>query len=209
MAKKFQSEQEVFWAGSFGDEYTIRNNTKELLLSKKTLLNNALKSSSKLESVIEFGANVGLNLIAVKDLIPGVAATAVEINSSAISKLKMIDDVKVIHGSILESNKIEMYDLAMVIGVLIHIAPKYLPLAYENIYRATRRYILIGEYYSRQPEEVSYRGYKNRLFKRDFAGEMLDKYTDLRLVDYGFFYHKDESSNLDDITWFLMEKADI
>ena len=72
MAKKFQSEQEVFWAGSFGDEYTIRNDTKELLLSKKTLLNNALKSSSKLESVIEFGANVGLNLIAVKDLIPGL-----------------------------------------------------------------------------------------------------------------------------------------
>ena len=97
----------------------------------------------------------------------------------------------------------------MVIGVLIHIAPEYLPLAYENIYRATRRYILIGEYYSRQPEEVSYRGYKNKLFKRDFAGEMLDKYTDLRLVDYGFFYHKDESSKLDDITWFLMEKADI
>ena len=172
-------------------------------------MNRALKSSSKLESVIEFGANVGLNLIAVKDLIPGVAATAVEINSSAISKLKMIDDVKVIHGSILESNKIEMYDLAMVIGVLIHIAPKYLPLAYENIYRATRRYILIGEYYSRQPEEVSYRGYKNKLFKRDFAGEMLDKYTDLRLLDYGFFYHKDESTKLDDITWFLMEKADI
>ena len=155
MAKKFQSEQEVFWAGSFGDEYTIRNDTKELLLARKTLLNRALKSSGKLESVIEFGANVGLNLIAVKDLIPGVAATAVEINSSAISKLKMIDDVKVIHGSILESNKIEMYDLAMVIGVLIHIAPKYLSLAYENIYKATRRYILIGEYYSRQPEEVS------------------------------------------------------
>ena len=43
----------------------------------------------------------------------------------------------------------------------------------------------------------------------DFAGEMLDKYTNLRLVDYGFFYHKDESSNLDDITWFLIEKADI
>ena len=116
MAKKFQSEQEVFWAGGFGDEYTIRNDTKELLLSRKTLLNRALKSSSKLESVIEFGANVGLNLIAVKDLIPGVAATAIEINSSAISKLKMIDDVKVIHGSILESKKIEMYDLAMVIG---------------------------------------------------------------------------------------------
>ena len=95
----------------------------------------------------------------------------------------------------------------MIIGVLIHIDPKYLPVVYENIYKSTRRYILIGEYYSRQPEEVLYRGHKKKLFKRDFAGEMLDQYLDLRLVDYGFFYHKDQSTNLDDITWFLLEKA--
>ena len=165
MSKQYQSEQEAFWAGNFGDEYTDRSNTPELLLSREKLLSRALKSSGNFESVIEFGANVGMNLVAIKNLFPEVAAAAIEINSSAILELKTIKGIKVIHGSILESNKIEMYDLAMVIGVLIHIAPKYLPLAYENIYRATRRYILIGEYYSRQPEEVSYRGYKNKLFK--------------------------------------------
>ena len=207
MSKQYQSEQEAFWAGNFGDEYTDRSNTTELLLSREKLLSRALISSGYFESVIEFGANVGMNLVAIKNLFPEVAAAAIEINSSAILKLKTIKGIKVIHGSILESFEAESYDLAMIIGVLIHIDPKYLPVVYENIYKSTRRYILIGEYYSRQPEEVLYRGHKNKLFKRDFAGEMLDQYLDLRLVDYGFFYHKDQSTYLDDITWFLLEKA--
>ena len=38
---------------------------------------------------------------------------------------------------------------------------------------------------------MPYRGHTARLFKRDFAGEMLDRFSDLRLVDYGFRYHRD------------------
>ena len=41
----------------------------------------------------------------------------------------------------------------------------------------------------------------------NFAGEMLDRFRDLRLVDYGFVYHRDVNFPQDDITWFLMEKA--
>ena len=41
-----------------------------------------------------------------------------------------------------------------------------------------------------------------RLFKRDFAGEMLDRFSDLRLVDYGFRYHRDPAHPADDLTWF-------
>jgi len=44
-------------------------------------------------------------------------------------------------------------------------------------------------------------------FKRDFAGEMLDRYRDLKLVDYGFAYHRDPAFSHDDITWFLLEKV--
>jgi spore coat polysaccharide biosynthesis protein SpsF len=44
------------------------------------------------------------------------------------------------------------------------------------------------------------------LFKRDFAGEMMDRYPDLKLLDYGFVYHRDPAFPDDDITWFLMEK---
>ena len=62
------------------------------------------------------------------------------------------------------------------------------------------------EYYNPTPVEVTYRGNTGKLFKRDFAGELLDKYSDLELVDYGFIYHRDNCFPQDDITWFLMEK---
>ena len=35
---------------------------------------------------------------------------------------------------------------------------------------------------------------------------MLDRFSDLRLVDYGFRYHRDPAHPADDLTWFLMEK---
>jgi spore coat polysaccharide biosynthesis protein SpsF len=53
--------------------------------------------------------------------------------------------------------------------------------------------------------EIDYRGHSGKLFKRDFAGEMLDRFPDLKLVSYGFCYHRDEFPQ-DDSTWFLMEK---
>ena len=40
---------------------------------------------------------------------------------------------------------------------------------------------------------------------RDFAGEMLEKYQDLKLLKYGFSYFRDDPMQ-DDITWFLLEK---
>lgn len=65
------------------------------------------------------------------------------------------------------------------------------------------------EYYSPAPVEVRYRGHDKKLFKRDFAGELLDRYTDLRLVDYGFVYHRDPNFAGDDLTWFMMQKTDV
>jgi spore coat polysaccharide biosynthesis protein SpsF len=54
--------------------------------------------------------------------------------------------------------------------------------------------------------EIPYRGHSGKLFKRDFAGEILDAYSDLNLIDYGFAYHRDNYFKQDDITWFLLEK---
>ena len=72
--------------------------------------------------------------------------------------------------------------------------------------KASNRYILIGEYYNPTPVTINYRGHDDRLFKRDFAGEMLDKHRNLKLVDYGFLYHRDNYFDQDDINWFLLEK---
>ena len=52
-------------------------------------------------------------------------------------------------------------------------------------------FIGLVEYYNPTPVEVEYRGHVQKLFKRDFAGEMLDRFPDLTLVHYGFAYHRD------------------
>jgi pseudaminic acid biosynthesis-associated methylase len=96
-------------------------------------------------------------------------------------------------------------NLAFTKGVLIHINPEELEKVYENLYNLSNRYILVCEYYNPSPVVVPYRGNENRLFKRDFAGELIDKFN-LRLIDYGFIYHRDNYFPQDDLTWFLLEK---
>jgi spore coat polysaccharide biosynthesis protein SpsF len=44
------------------------------------------------------------------------------------------------------------------------------------------------------------------LFKRDFAGEIMERHPQMQLVDYGFSYRRDPNFPQDDITWFLMER---
>ena len=64
----------------------------------------------------------------------------------------------------------------------------------------------VAEYYNPSPVELPYRGHEGKLFKRDFAGELMDRHSTLTLVDYGFAYHRDNCFPQDDLTWFLLEK---
>ena len=113
---------------------------------------------------------------------------------------------KTIHSSFLDRNFENEADFTFTSGVLIHINPDFLAKAYENLYKASRRYVMVCEYYNPSPMTLPYREHKDRLFKRDFAGEMMDRYTDLKLIDYGFAYRRDPNYPMDDLTWFLMEK---
>lgn len=89
---------------------------------------------------------------------------------------------------------------------MIHINPEKLDTVYEMLYKYSKKYVMICEYYNPTPVEVNYRGNEGKLFKRDFAGEILDKFPDLKLIDYGFVYHRDANFPQDDTNWFLMEK---
>ena len=97
-------------------------------------------------------------------------------------------------------------DLTMTRGLLIHIPPLDLPEAYEILYESSRRYILIAEYFNPRPVEIEYRGEMGRLWKRDFAGELLDRFPRLKLKDYGFVYSRDPHYPQDNINWFLFDK---
>lgn len=204
---QYSTEQEAFWAGTFGDEYIERNKSQEYLAANLNFFSRALKQAGKPSSILEFGANIGMNLRAIKLLFPNIEASGIELNETAASQLsEFLGANNVFNGSIFEYPVTKTVDVALIKGVLIHIHPEMLPLVYEKLYNASRKYILVCEYYNPSPVSIPYRGHSDRLFKRDFAGEMLDAYSDLRLVDYGFAYKRDTSFPQDDITWFLMEK---
>ena len=200
----YKTEQENFWSSEFGDNYIDRN---QHYIVNIPFFSKVISRTFGVKSVIEFGCNVGLNLMALNNLLPRCELTGVEINSKAANELSKWGGCNVINESIFDYKDSKKYDLSMIKGVLIHINPDMLNNVYEKLYDSSDRYILVAEYYNPTPVNVSYRGYNDRLFKRDFAGEMLDKYSDLELVDYGFLYHRDKYFEQDDINWFLLEKG--
>jgi pseudaminic acid biosynthesis-associated methylase len=202
----FKTEQEEFWAGEFGTDYINRNMGVDLLASNLAFFAKALGAARSVKTCVEFGANIGMNLKALKLLYPSMHLKGIEINSKAATELaKNIGEENVIEGSILDVSPPEC-DLALIKGVLIHIDPESLPVVYKKITAATRRYLLIAEYYNPAPVAIKYRGHENRLFKRDFAGEIMAAHPSVSLVDYGFVYRHDPHFPQDDITWFLLEK---
>jgi pseudaminic acid biosynthesis-associated methylase len=202
------TQQEELWAGSFGDEYIGRNRTAALFVSNLSLFAHVMRKTEGVSSVLEIGANIGLNLVAISRLLPDTSISAVEINYKAVQELAFrLPQAEVFHQSVLDFFPRRTWDFVFTKGLLIHISPDKLPSVYETIYRCSDRYILLCEYYSSRPRAIDYRGYSNLLFARDFAGEMMDIYSDLRLIGYGFVYHRDSRFPQDDMTWFLMEKA--
>ena len=208
MNNQFKTDQEAFWAGRFGDDYAGRNAGAALIGSNIAMFSRILSLCAGVKSLIEFGANIGLNLRAIRSLWPEVSLDAIEINESAVQQLRAWGGTgRIHHGSILNFEPDRSWDLALIKGVLIHIDPQYLPQVYDLLYAASSRYIVVIEYYNPTPVEVTYRGHSGKLFKRDFAGELLDRHPSLRVLDYGFVWRRDPVFPQDDPTWFILEKT--
>lgn len=201
----YQTEQEQFWAGEFGDNYIGRNESEALLYSKVAMWSKMLRSAHSVRSVRELGCNIGLNLLVLKRMQPSLALSGIEINPVAAEQARQLDVAQITCGTILDEIQDEPVDLTFTAGVLIHINPDQLDNVYRNLVNNSRRYVLVAEYYNPAPTAIMYRGHADRLFKRDFAGDLIEKYG-MKLVDYGFVYKRDNWAPQDDITWFLLEK---
>ena len=203
----FKTEQESFWAGAFGDEYATRTSGDQWVANNTALFSRILARTGSIASVIEFGANIGLNLKAIHHLLPSAELAAIEINQSAADQLEEWGGAtRIYRQSVLDFKATQKWDLVLIKGVLIHINPDELNTVYDVLHKSSRRYICVAEYYNPSPVEVTYRGHAEKLFKRDFAGELLNRFPDLQLVDYGFVYRRDPNFPQDDCTWFLLKK---
>lgn len=81
--EEYRTEQEHFWAGKFGSDYIERNRGEAIVASNLAFFSRALRQARGIDSCLEFGANIGLNLRAIRQLLPGASLSAIEINPDA------------------------------------------------------------------------------------------------------------------------------
>lgn len=202
----YKTEQEKFWAEEFGDDYLARHEDEALVTNNVGFWTPLLTRTTGVKRILELGCNAGLNLRALNRIDSRFDMTGYEINAQTAKRCAEYGVATVKNQSILEPlEEPEQFDLTFTKGVLIHINPDHLTDVYDNLVAHSRRYVAVCEYYNPSPVEISYRGHGGRLFKRDFAGEVMDRHG-LRLVDYRFVYRRDPAYPQDDTTWFLMEK---
>jgi pseudaminic acid biosynthesis-associated methylase len=200
------NEQELFWAGPFGNDYTDRDTvlSEERVPFFRAILNLA----PGIGEICELGANKGYNLRALESVDRSLRLTGVELNTRAFENLSKQAGIEALHSSIREFSPDRSFDLVFTCGVLIHINPTDLPAIYRKIGALSRRYVLLNEYFSPTPVGIPYRGHRGKLFKRDFAGEFLDATEkQFGVVGYGFLWKRQEPA-WDDTTWTLLRRLD-
>jgi spore coat polysaccharide biosynthesis protein SpsF len=210
MASASLGKQESLWRGEFGNVYTDRNAvTDQRLASLTTHWVKILRATigSPPESILEVGANIGLNLRALRRL---TNANLFALEPNAKARAVLVDEGIVpasnVHDGLATAIPLadDAVDFAFTSGVLIHIHPSNLLASCREVHRVTRRYLGCIEYFSDKEEEILYRGHTEALFKRDFGSFYLDNFPDLRVVDYGFAWKR--LTGLDNLTWWLFEK---
>ncbi len=132
----------------------------------------------------------------------------IEINEEAFKKVSAkIKPALSFNGPITASDfPAGRFDLVFSCGVLIHIAPETLEANMKKMYEYSNKYVLICEYFSRAPQELTYHGEARKLFKRDFGKFFLEHFP-VNVVSYGSLWGGEfELAGFDDMTWWLFEK---
>lgn len=205
------SNQLQAWQGAFGDAYIDRNDDAEWKLAPGVEGFRRMIGSLCLDSILEVGSNIGLNLMYIDRLFnKNVQLHAVEPNTKAFERLLAHPHLNLASAWNCSGFDIPLpdacMDLVFTSGVLIHIAPETLGQITDEIVRVSRKYILCSEYFSHVPEEVPYHGEQGLLFKRDFGAFYQERYPFLKIVNYGFLWMQ-EFKIFDNLTWWLFEKA--
>lgn len=198
------------WTGEFGQDYINRNEFADWKVPLGVEAFRRMIGSLKLQSILEVGSNIGLNLIYINKLFNGRAQlNAVEPFAEAFAKLVAQPHMQLAGAWNCSAFDLPLpdssIDLVFTSGVLIHISPDDLPRATDEIVRVAGKYVLCSEYFSHKPEEIPYRGQQGLLFKRDFGKFYADRYPNLKCEAYGFLWQQ-EFKIYDNLNWWLFSK---
>lgn len=205
-----KTEQEDFWQGPFGDEYTLRNSgdwdefyKKQWGITRTALNEEFLSVVDRNALILEVGCNRANQLQILHN--QGFRNLwGIDVNQKALEMAKENKNFNIVEGSAFDIPfKDEFFDLVFTSGVLIHIAPSDLDRVILEMQRVSKRYIWCFEYFSEECTEIEYRGYKHRLWKNNFLKLFRDRYPDLNIVKQRKIKYL-ENENVD--MMFLLEK---
>src|SRR4051794_15523165 len=189
------------WSDEFGDDYVDRN--RGAGEGREPFWRDLLQEHP-FESVLEVGCNLGGNLRWLAELLPPHDVFGIDVNDRALHEARTnLPGVNLVRS---EARRLPfrdaLFDLTFTTGVLIHQPPAVLPVVMSEIVRCSRRYVLCGEYFSEQPEEVPYRGQTGALFRRDWGALYAELFPELELVARS----SGEPPAWDDVTFWLFRK---
>jgi pseudaminic acid biosynthesis-associated methylase len=151
------------------------------------------------------GCNLGGNLRWLAELIDPRNVSGVDINLKALQRLRT--DLPAVNGVWSPARELPFRDryadLVFTMGVLIHQPESTLPLVMNEMVRCSNRFVLCGEYFAPETEEVHYRGHDGALFRRDYGRMFQELFPDLTMRANGFL---SRDTGWDDITWWLLER---
>jgi pseudaminic acid biosynthesis-associated methylase len=207
--KNTLNQQEQFWAKTYASDYIKKNSSFDLKKGIEAWNKMSLQIPN-IKNILECGCNIGKNLNCLNRVYPQAKKSIIEISKPAYDHVLKTYNVKnAYNGSIISSNfSLNSFDLVFTMGVLIHISPKNLIANMKKMFDYSNKYILIGEYFNRQPTTIIYQGLSNKLFKCDFGKIFINNFN-VKLIDYGFLWgHLYDNAGFDDITWWLFEKIE-
>ncbi len=215
MKKITATKQSNFWMGEFGDSYSDRSSQdiegmeltyRQAYGATRLSMNKAFVDKlPRSISILEVGANVGQQLEMLR-LMGFTNLVGVEINDHAILQSHaLFPHINIIKASAFDLPFRDRYfDMVFTSGVLIHIAPKDVKKAMDEIYRTSRSLIWGFEYYDTKHTMIPYRDRRNVMWKSDFAGMYLERFKDLKLVQQKMFPYVDDLTKKD--AMFLLKK---
>lgn len=175
-------DTEPFWAGTFGREYTERNQVDPR--TRAAFWKSAMEFCTP-STVLEVGCNRGHNLAAIQSIDTSIDCHGIDVNVQAVNEARS-NGISAEVGSALEiASKFghESMDLVFSAGCLIHIPPDSIQRVMRAIVDTSAKYVLAIEYDTDKEEEVEYRGHAGKLWKRPF-GKMYEA-MGLKLLAFG------------------------
>ena len=199
--QNYARQQADMWAGTFGDDYTVRNDVD---YGPRDKFWSRLIVEYKIGSVLEVGCNTGMNLAIIDKYVPEHEVWGCDINNTALRMAKIRNrNANIVYGSGFELPfRDAFFDLAFTSGVLIHCSPDMSFHMMKELVRVSKKYVMAIEYPAMDFEEIEYRGHAGALFKGPY-GENYQQAFGLTLVDHGDLGKED---GFDRVRWWLLRR---